>query len=392
MFWTVVLYVLFASLVILSCVYRNSRPLSIAIILFMWITYGWSSGNADFGVYSEAYYGVDNGGLNIGFRFLYAIFSGMGASYRVFLIVFSLVFLAILYFAVDRMTDNVAFVLGMYLFFPYALDVVQIKNFAVVVFLSLATSFLVGKKNEKRERPVDRILPVSLFALSVLLATFLHYSAVIYFILLIPFLFGKKTTGIVTGVLFIGLLVLKNTNLLTTLGSLILPDSWVSSRMHQGTDVGAGATFERLTRVVFIASVAVYTYVVAFFCRKTDAGDAQGSGTECRLPDDPKTDLSGAKLAFIDFVGKANVLLLICFPLMFYSQELYRIQQNFLIVNLAAVSFILEKKTNAPKYHKILLFSVTFLVSLFLLHKLILGGNTLTVFRPFFENNVLFGG
>lgn len=391
MVWTVALYTLFAALVILSCIYRNSRPLSIAIILFMWITYGWSSGNADFGVYCDAYYGVDNGSLNIGFRFLYAVFSGMGASYRVFLIVFSLVFLALLYWAVDRMTDNAAFVLGMYLFFPFALDVVQIKNFAVVVFLTLATSFLVGKKNEKRERLRDKILPVSLFALCVLLATFLHYSAIIYFILLVPYFFGKKTTGIVAGVLFVGLLVLKNTNLLTTLGSLILPDAWVSSRMHQGTDVGAGAIFERLTRVIFIAVVAIYTYAVAFFCRKVAAGAAQGSG-ECELPDDPKTDLSGAKLAFIDFIGKANVLLLICFPLMFYSQELYRIQQNFLIVNLAAVSFILEKQTNAQKRHKILLFTVTFLVSLFLLHKLILGGNTLTVFRPFFENNVLFGG
>lgn len=369
-------YFLFISLILFSFIFRQSKALSVILLLFMWVMFGWSYGNADYLAYYDAYYGVNNGGLSVGLQFVFSLFSRAGLSYRFFLISFSFLLLLFLFFSIRRLTNNTAFTLGLYLFFPFCLDVVQIKNFTVVVLLTLGISSLFSMEKKGRKGTINkRILPIAFFCLCIITATLMHYSAVFYLSLLVPYLLSKRKTTYITLLLFILLVVTKNLPFFELFASRFLPNDWVSSRLLQGTNVDIVTLIVRFIRVFMVAGIAVFNSSIL-----------HRSINNRKLGDD-----SSYRQMFISFVEKANIFLIICFPLMLYSQEMYRIQQNFMIINFIVTSYVLESKYKISLADRLFSFESTIFASVFLFYYVILRYNTMTVFVPFFENNLLFG-
>lgn len=368
------LYIITAVVSCFGIVRKKSKIVFVNFFLLMWIMFGFSYGNADYYSYLHTFENINIIDLNasVGLRFTFGLFNKLGASYQTFLIIFSLIGLVIISKAIFKYTNNINFVLFLYLLFPFVLDITQIKNFIVTAILTYSIYYLVS----------DAKFSTIKYIIFILLATMFHYASIFYLLLLIVKYFDRRMVSIITLITVILLGVAGNTDIFFSIATKILPTEWVSIRLYQGTDVGLYSIILRYFRIVsiFIVYMIISHSVTRFFLSKKQKYIETNNIKIL-------TDIE-FKLKFIDVVTKINILLLITLPLMAYSQELYRIQQNILLTNYIIFSMGLGiNKYNT--FRRLSLFLLLLFCSFILLYFVVLRYNFDTVFSPVFEQNIL---
>lgn len=171
---------IYLSAIILGFYKEKLKWVTAYIFFVMVFLAGCRTGAADDSSYVYEYYHVNqaenSAGRYVGYKYLVKLFSDRGLSFEAYkVILYAMMFLLLIY-SIKRLTDKVNTVLALYMIFPYAIDVIQMKSFVAHVFAFYGISILIH--NYKNRKNVVR--KVVLFVIIELIAGSMHFSAIYY--------------------------------------------------------------------------------------------------------------------------------------------------------------------------------------------------------------------
>ncbi len=146
--------------------FRHDFDMGYILLLVLMIIMGGTTSCADYDEYASQYYAskyfsfeyifdLDSSATygysrNIIYAFLNYISLCCGFDYQMFKIISSIIFLILLYFVFKKMTGRMAcIVLVMYSIYPFAIDIIQVRNFMKDVMLILSFYYFFFYKNSK---------------------------------------------------------------------------------------------------------------------------------------------------------------------------------------------------------------------------------------------------
>lgn len=140
-------------LCLLGILKKRSKALALMMIIIMWIVYGLSTYNGDFGVYSWIYQNIQNPAYWAEFELLYNVFmyicSILGLSFIQFRMVFGAAFVILLYYTIGKYTINIAEALGLYMLFPFLTFTSIVRSGFAGVLIVLAYHEVIAGENNR---------------------------------------------------------------------------------------------------------------------------------------------------------------------------------------------------------------------------------------------------
>lgn len=369
------MYCITVMLSIVCMVKKNSKAIFFLFFLFMWIMFAWSFGNADYFAYLSSYNNLsffnNLAEATKGLEILFTFFNSLGLTYQGFLVIISLICLTIISSSVCKYSSYGGFIFLLYFIYPYLLDIVQIKNFIVTALIVFGVRYLISEKRGSSIR----------FILIICLATLIHYMAIIFLLLLLVKYFSSKKIILITMVLSLLIIITYKTNLFFIIASKVAPISWITTRLYQGVGDGFVSQILRVVTILFIFGGFIILKKKVIRCINKNEQNTMVN-KNCLVN-------NSAKFKFIDIVSKINILVLITIPLLMFSNEFYRIQQDILILNYTVFSLGFNKSNENKRERAIMVFKMI-VYSFILLYIMVLRNNNLfTVFYPAFKNNLL---
>jgi hypothetical protein len=370
------LYICGLGVLILNLAKKNSKVIYLISILFLWILFGWSSGNADSATYLsrfENYNSLSNETEKI-FTKLMEFVHKIGGSYQMFLIIVSMVGLIVIAYITYKFSDNFSFILALYFIFPFVMDVTQIRNYTAFVVLIYGFRYLF----------CDEKLSGLKYCICVIIATGCHFSAIVFLIMLVPKYFDTKKTILFTIVCVIILFsILLLSDFIIKYASLFINPIKVQKVLEVAQNrYNMRTVYKTWIRIfIFFGTFFYMSYILRCKFKKINNDDLKN----CRI------NLNQRKL-IVELVSKMNIIILIIIPLIIISVDFYRLQQVVSIFNYIAYTqyFIPIKKRTTTKGN-ILVSAICIIIAFLNLYLLVLSNiNFQTVFRPIFENNLLF--
>lgn len=376
------LYILALVVIALGLVKKKSNIVFMAILLLIWLMFGWSSENADYlihlgrfnnyeltSIYTEALYTM-----------LMRCANYAGLTYQQFLPLVMLVYVTVIGFIVKKESKAPAFVLALYMIFPACMEAVQVR-YTLASALVLLGFYFLFKENDK--------LGELKFVSMVILAAFMHISTIVFILFLLVKRLNKSRTILYTAILSVIIYSSRASFVINLIGKLPGMAEKTSrvlvSAANKYTMITVMKTAHRC--IVFFAVFMFLLYLLKKWNEKY------------------KLELN---ISYIEKMQKANIISLAILPLLFYSVDFYRIQQTLSLLNYCALSYyavILPEARNLVQREfteKISFVTTRKRIGYVLgcvgmavlnLYYLVLNSNNLfTVFKPFFENNLFFGG
>lgn len=356
-------YVLYFASVLWGLAKKHSRVAEFTLMFVIWLLAAFASGNADSGIYEARFnfYQTFEGMSEFGWQSLMILFNMLGVDYQLYRCIIIAFELLLIYFAIHRLTDEPAFVLAMYMVFPFCLDVVQMRFALAEAIAFFGMSFLFEKDTMEHEIKHPKLV----FVLVVLVSSLFHFITILYlFLLLVPRL------GTVTNLVAVPLVS----------GALVLVARW-SGLSNLASIVGLETKFEaiistpmsQIGRYVFNIVFCGAAWVVIFL-----------------FADRSRTNEATRRVALV-----TNwVIVAIVIPLLFISADFYRIQQGLSFLNLAFISrFLAPEKHLAFSGENLLIISLVLLLSVANLYLYVLDNTNFTyVLLPLFQNNLVLPG
>lgn len=317
------LFILYFFAIIISFSFKKSKIITLLDFCLMWIMMGWSSGTADYGVYTTRYYNPElYPTLEPIYSFLQNIAKEHGLEYIDFIIILSGLALVIRFFTIYMLTDRINEVLGLWLIFPFIADINQIREFYATSVAFLGLAFFLKMKNRKN----GIILACSLC----FIAGMIHMSTLLYILLLIPYIFKRKINNYISKTkFFIGTIVLY---LLALSGSLYgigdkvlgfinLNDKW------EQTTVAASEAYS--SKIFYYIEIILFFILSNFVLKKLV---------------DQSNKFSLLENKVINCTYMFNLLLvLLVLPLVVITPDIYRVQQEFALFIYCVGSYSEDK-------------------------------------------------
>lgn len=158
---------------ILGILKKQSKVLSVFMLAVMWIVFGLCTYNGDFGNYSWIYQNIQNPAYWTEYEPLFTMFmyvcSRIGLDFIQFRMVFSAVYLILLFITIGQYTNNRAEALGLYMLFPFLGFTSVIRSgFAGILIVFAYHQVIAGHDRKMR------------FWICMILATLIHYTSVFF--------------------------------------------------------------------------------------------------------------------------------------------------------------------------------------------------------------------
>lgn len=373
------LYIFTLIIVILGLIKKKSNIVFGMMLVWMWLMLGWSSGNADYIIHLGRFnnYDLISEYTEILYTALMRLANEAGLTYQQFLPLVMLVYVIMIGYIGEKLSEVPAFVLALYFIFPACMEAVQIRYTLAAAFVLLGFFFLF--QEEGRDSEVKYICCIIIGAL-------LHVSTIVFILfVIIKWLSIRKTiayTVVVSGVLYLS----RMSMLISLIGRLPGMSEKTGRVLTSAANRYSNITVMKTTFrcVVFFCFFMLLVY---YLKEKNNRY---------------KNDLN---LQFIENVEKANIVSLVILPLLSYSVDFYRIQQTLTLLNYCALSYFCRilptaYKTNGntgirfvtTKKRLAYTFGCVAMAITNLYYLVLNSNNILTVFRSFFENNLFFGG
>lgn len=372
------LYIAFFSMIIINLYAKNKKYLLYTSLAFLWILYGWSSGNADTNIYISRYYNYDAfHNLEPLFKELMNISNKLGLSYQQYLIIISAICLCIISITILKLTDNFCYVIALYSIYPFIMDVTQVRQFIATTVIIFGFRFLLSSNNKN----------IYKYIICVIIAFLIHVSAVMYILLILPKILNLRKTIYFTIISILIIILTIHTNIIYKISSILHINTKISETIIATSHVYTGKSLLVYRVEIFIYfTLAMITLIYIRYKKKDRLNKQLTKITKGNYIIQSKV---------IDFTIKANIVMLILIPLLAYSADLYRIQHGIFLLNYIAMSYGLIKykkrfiifgtKTDLIQVILSLVFSLSNMVLWLLIT------NTInTVFYPFFDNNLFF--
>ena len=321
------LLIIYILAIILSLIFKQSKLVTIFDFIIMWIMIGWSSGTADYLVYTTRYYFPERYST---LEPLYAILQNcarnLGSSYSLFLIIMSGIALLLKYISISLLTSRRNEVIALWMIFPFIADINQVREFYAtsVAFLGLALFLKLKNTN----------IGIIIAIISCVLAGMIHISAFMYLALIIPYLRKKQRKYLFTSgnfnfislkkilMVIVATYILALFGLLYKIGNLIgLGAKW--------SQTAEAATIAYSSRTFYHFEMIIFFIIANIILRRVLAQSSQLSLEENRI-------------AYWTYIS--NYLLLLVLAFAFITPDVYRVQQEFAIFIYCVASFSYEKK------------------------------------------------
>jgi hypothetical protein len=372
------LYVLTFAIIILGLVKKKSNIIFGAMLVWMWLMLGWSSGNADYAIHLGRFenYAVISEYTEVLYTALMKLANNAGLTYAQFLPLVMLVYVAMIGYIVKKLSVAPAFVLALYFIFPACMEAVQVRYTLAAAFVLLGFFFLL--QEEGRASEVKYIC-------CIIVAALMHVSTILFLLFVfVKRLSIRKTlvyTGIISGVLYLSRMQM----IISLIGRLPGMSEKTSMVLTSAANRYTNITIMKTTFrcMVFFGLFMVLIY----YLKKRNSKY--------------KNNLN---LQFIENVEKANIVSLVILPLLSYSVDFYRIQQTLTLLNYCALSYFCYVFPTPIKNGDTSIQFVTtkkrlayiigcVAMAMINLYYLVLNSNNVqTVFKPFFEDNLFLGG
>lgn len=365
------LLVTYILLITLNLYKRKSKIAFTILLVYLWILFGWSSGNADWHVYTGRYLNYDSLSSMTEPLFTLLIKGGhlLGLDYRGFLVLLSGICLLMIGKTILDFSEYPGFVLALYAIFSFPIDVTQVRFFtaSAIIWFGFRYMFLYHIKRKKTD--------LLKWVISVILASCVHLAVCAVLILLVPLHCKRRTTITVTAIA--DLLMLLFSGFKKTFFRLI--SMWSAGKleiiMSQSSEYTWGTIrfvwFKML--VIFVGFLVVYIGLKYFKVRY-----------------DTEFSKNDAAIKNLDFTLDCNIIIMILIGLVTFTTDFYRIQQVVVFQNYFALSAaLLPTIRGKARKQNLLIVLVSVVFSVLALYYLVLrGSNYDTVFYPIFYNNV----
>lgn len=376
------LYVLAGCILGGSIILSREKFQSYITLLFLWLLFAFSYGNADYNIHLRKYtqYQTLNSQTEWLYNKLMAIFNHLGLSYREFLIVLSVFVLLIIFNFVRKHTKSAAWVLAMYMIYPFCMDVTMVRYTLAISIVYIGLNFLFeGKK-----------WWVVKYCVCVLIASMIHLSSIFCLLFMLPKFMDLKKLSKLMILLSIGITAFASfptafVDKLVGISFLNIGTklSIVLNASDMKYNFRSVMNYREKMLLLLICALAIY-YILYQWMKRNSVFQN----------DEAKVEVDFFKTAL-----GMNVSILPLIGLLSFSADLFRIQLSLSIVNYVAFAqyFELRNKLQMPreitKVSKTTCAIVigTVFVAIAGLYLWVLSStNIVSVFRALFENNTLF--
>lgn len=170
-------YFLLISAIILGCIFKKSKIVSVYILCSMYLLAAFNYDNYDYYSYTISYAKTASTTFDyryFGYSMFEHLFSSRGLTYSEYLKFAFIIVFVVLYIAIRSLTDKPNQVLALFMIFPFGIDAIQLKALFSEVFGLLGIAFLFEDISLIRKSFKNRrfVLSVICFLLSVLF----HFS------------------------------------------------------------------------------------------------------------------------------------------------------------------------------------------------------------------------
>lgn len=364
----ILFYLIILFIVNLYSIYKKkSNHILYINLLSIWVLFFTNIQNPDYDNYVYMYY---NGSNRVEWLFLVVnnLCFKLGFSYHLYLAIISGCAFAIVGKFIKKNSLNPSLVLLLYIFFPFMIDIVQIRNFLVSVILLYSIQFiLAGSKKDLFK-----------FFVCIIIASGFQYIAYFYLLfLLIPFLmktmkmFNVRARYIIFFVYLCTIILFSNKIILSSIGNVFtyFIDDYYQSYFEIKTNLG----------YIFYWIFQLASIYLLVYSHKIIKGKVlQKNGEKSHI-----------LIRFSEVTLIINIILILAFPLYVFRTIFTRIIRNILILNFVTYSnaFSLLRRDSAKK--------TLFLCSVLILNFLILyvdivAGYYNEIVYPFFTKSLLF--
>lgn len=366
------LYLIGGVMILICSLLKKSKIVFFLMLLYMWVLFAWSNGNADTDVYLYRFYNYNlmESQTEPIFTFIMYLCNRIGFEYQQFLIVFSLISLIIISKTIKEFTVDKCWVLLLYFIFPFCIDVVQIRNLMAFLLIVYGFRYLLSDESYTSVK----------YLICVIIATCIHYISIFYVIFILLKRWDVKRTIIITGITTLILSSLNNVSFIFNFMTAIFNNqekvTGVLDRISKANDWNIATI--RLKMIIYFVSFLV-VLVIAYYNHKNNSS----------LP----IEQISKQNKIIELVIKMNIVVLVFIPLISYNLDFYRVQRYLSLFNYIAIAqyrspkFLLLRE-KIPYYFYVVLCFVIAILTLYL--QILKINDYYTVFKPLFESNLLF--
>ncbi|MFI3730996.1 EpsG family protein [Vagococcus fluvialis] len=343
---------------------RNNKIVNefsyLSVLIIMWIVGAFSTNNPDIKNYQLVYdyLSISNTvfytDFEKGFSLLMKICTMLGFNYQGFLILIATIELFLLNRLVKKLSVNPILVLILFLFFPFFLEVVQIRNFLSFLIVANSAIFLLEGKNIK-------------FIIGIMIASLFHISSLFYLTFLLVYLSKEKLLYLIISTTSIFLLLKQKLFLLFI---SVLPNG---ERYLAYTNPSKKTT--------------ILLFIVFFFVNYILIKELKKSAYAL---DNKYNHLTCIQKNSLEFIEKINIIIVISFIFISIDINFFRLYRNVILFNYILYSNTFFKGRIISNKNAIIIQAAYFMFSIFVGIVFLYSTQTTTVVKTILESIKIF--
>lgn len=362
-------YVYFILLIFSYKLFKNKKNYYIFYIIFFIIVMGLNIHHLNYGsssynnydfynyytLYKSSANAISDRNAEIGFKILFYLFNQIGLKFYQARLLISVVGYLLIISTIKKYTNNINYVLLLYLFYPFINDVIQIRNFLAVSIFIFSTRFLI-------EKPKLYVFKYSLF---LLIASLFHISIIYYFLILVFLKMNKKQTLYTLFIIMPIFITLSYTDLYKNLILFLFDNEKLFYYLSRKSTIG----------FIPISIMFIFRYIVFIIFYKEAINQVNNF------------DNIYYKKNIYDIIFKMNMAAFLIFPLLVYNYNFIRLYRNILILNYVLYSDVIYIIRKNGKKGNLYIFLSLILVLILFLQFYVLHYDTQIL--PVFQDNLI---
>lgn len=323
-----ILMAVFIFLSLLSVIWPRSNKVFVCLVVFTWFVAAFCTQHADYATYYTRYMNYErlSSLTEVGFTWIMILFHKLSFSFDLFLCIAYAFTIGTVAWFIRKHSPNYTICFALYSIFPYCIDSVQLRN--TMAFCV----FLIGLNSLLKEDETLKIRRVIFFVISVIIASFIHFSAILFLLVLIPYFLDIRKITIVTAIVTGILMLVGNVDLLTKVATLFVSSSKMDSVLDRITKYGVHSIHSiQLAMIIPTALILLFIFSSQYNLRLEEK-----YGTNLQRTIEVQNNL--------DIFLKIQIVALCILPIVPFILDVYRIHRYLLILGyIAATSYNTER-------------------------------------------------
>ncbi|MGN1051417.1 MAG: EpsG family protein, partial [Acutalibacteraceae bacterium] len=314
------LFLIAIAIAIFCLLLPKNKIVYFCTLSYMFFLVAFAGHNADTLVYQLRFenYASNSNRTEVLFTYFMKLLNNLGVSYEGFVLLFWGVFLVVMTWMIFSLTDNVCIVLVLYMIYPFCMDYMQIRSSMAFIFIMLGVPYLFRKGIWSSVR----------YLVCVALACCVHFSTILFVLLIFAKYLNIKTTVIFSAFSTVLMFLLTKTSYVRSFANRMFSEAKVTSIMGRMDSYSSVSGYKMMTRYILWFVLFLFIYYLLFrrysFARYNRVGYTLQQISE--------------KSMILDTVLKINILILITAPLLLVCLDFYRVQRYIYIITYIALA------------------------------------------------------